>query len=208
MSWESRVFLLQYQDFLDLKSDFPHLKSNFPCTKSDLPKSAFYFLWLLSAFFNGFPRSPTAFRISPTTFRFYSTASRFPRKSISGEKYTKDRYSSFVFFATHSPSFVITHKQYLRDYPTLCLYLKGGNKLNVGIVWFEGKAPSRTYKTCFTVMEPFAGPSSMAISNQPMPSRYPLCKRLSEGGVRGFLLTLWSGGEMIFFSKHIDFVLI
>ncbi len=23
----------------------------------------------------------------------------------------------------------------------LCLYLKGGNKLNVGIVWFEGKAP-------------------------------------------------------------------
>ncbi len=26
----------------------------------------------------------------------------------------------------------------------LCLYLKQGNKLNVGIVWFEGKAPSRT----------------------------------------------------------------
>ncbi len=24
----------------------------------------------------------------------------------------------------------------------LCLYLKRGNKLNVGIVWFEGKAPS------------------------------------------------------------------
>ncbi len=29
----------------------------------------------------------------------------------------KDRYSSFVFFATCSPSFVITNKQYLRDYP-------------------------------------------------------------------------------------------
>ncbi len=90
----------------------------------------------------------------------------------------------------------------------LCLYLKGGNKLNVGIVWFEGKAPSQTNKTCLTMMEPFAGPSSMAMGDQPMPSRYPLCKRLFEGRVQGFLLTLWSGGEIIFFSKHIDFVLI
>jgi hypothetical protein len=73
---------------------------------------------------------------------------------------------------------------------------------------FEGKAPSRTYKTCLTMMEPFAGPSSMAMGDQPMPSRYPLRKRLSKGGVRGLLLTLWSGGEIIFFSKHIDFVLI
>jgi hypothetical protein len=72
----------------------------------------------------------------------------------------------------------------------LCLYLKRGNELNVGIVWFEGKAPSQTSKTCLTMVEPFAGPSSMAISNQPMPLRYPLCKRLSKGGVRGFLLTL------------------
>ncbi len=46
----------------------------------------------------------------------------------------------------------------------------------------------------------------MAMGNQPMPSRYPLCKRLSEGGVQGFLLTLWSGGEIFFFSKHIDFI--
>ncbi len=72
-------------------------------------------------FFNDFPLSPTAFRISPTAFQFSSTAFRFPRnprKSIYGEKYTKDRYSSFVFFATRSPSFVITDKQYLRDYPT------------------------------------------------------------------------------------------
>ncbi len=58
------------------------------------------------------------------------------------------------------------------------------------------------------MMEPFAGPSSMAMGDQPMPLRYPLCERLSEGGVRGFLLTLWSGGEIIFFSKHINFVLI
>jgi hypothetical protein len=72
----------------------------------------------------------------------------------------------------------------------LCLYLKRGNKLNVGIVWFEGKAPSPTSKTCLTMVEPFAGPSSMAMGNQPMPSWYPLRKRLSEGGVQGFLLTL------------------
>ncbi len=72
----------------------------------------------------------------------------------------------------------------------LCLYLKRGNKLNVGIVWFEGKAPSRTSKTCLTMVEPFAGPSSMAMGNQPLPLRYPLCKRLSECGVQYFLLTL------------------
>ncbi len=128
MSWESWVFLLQYQDFLRLKSNFPHLKSNFPCTKSNLPKLAFYFLWRLSAFFNGFltffngfSLSLTAFRISPTAFRFSSMAFRFPRyprKSIYGKKYTKDCYLSFVFFATRSPSFVITDKQYLHNYPT------------------------------------------------------------------------------------------
>jgi hypothetical protein len=124
MSWESPVFPLQYRDFLHLKSDFPHLKSNFSHTKSDLPKSVFYFLQRLSAFFNGFltffngfPLSPTAFQIYPMAFRFSSTAFRFPRnprKSIYGEKYTKDCYLSFVFFATCSPSFVIPAKQYLR----------------------------------------------------------------------------------------------
>ncbi len=109
MAWESRVFPLQYQDFLHLKSNFPHLKSNFPCTKSNLPKSAFYFLQRLSTFFNGFPLSPTAFRFSSMAFRF----PRNPRKSIYGKKYAKDCYSSFVFFATCSPSFMITAKQYL-----------------------------------------------------------------------------------------------
>jgi hypothetical protein len=47
----------------------------------------------------------------------------------------------------------------------LCLYLKRGNKLNIGIVWFEGKAPSQTSKTCLTMVELFAVPSSIAISN-------------------------------------------
>jgi hypothetical protein len=124
MTWKSRDFPLQYQDFLHLKSNFPHLKSDFPHTESDLPKSAFYFLQRLSAFFNGFltffngfPLSPTAFQISPmAAFQFSSTAIHFPRnprKSIYGEKYTKNRYSSFVFFATRSPSFVVPAKQYL-----------------------------------------------------------------------------------------------
>ncbi len=71
-----------------------------------------------------------------------------------------------------------------------CLYLKQGNKLYIGIVRFEGKAPSQTSKTCLTMVELFAGPSSMAMGNQPMPSRYPLHKRLSKGRVQGFLLTL------------------
>ncbi len=131
MSWKSWYFPLQYWDFLHLKSNFPHLKFNFPCTKSDLPKSAFYFLQRLSAFFNGFPLSsmafltffkvfplsPMAFQISPTAFWFSFTAFRFPRnprKSIYGEKSMKDHYLSFVFFATRSPSFVIPAKQYLR----------------------------------------------------------------------------------------------
>ncbi len=124
MSWKSWHFPLQYQDFLHLKSNFPHLKFDFPHTESDLPKSAFYFLQRLSAFFNGFltffngfPLSPTAFQFSPMAFQFSSTAFCFPRnqrKSFYGEKYTKDCYSSFVFFATCSPSFVIPAKQYLR----------------------------------------------------------------------------------------------
>jgi hypothetical protein len=116
MSWKSWDFLPQYWDFLHLKSDFPHLKSDFPHTESNLPKSAFYFLQRLSAFFNGFPLSPMAFRLSPMAFQFSSTAFHFPRnwrKSIYGKKYTKDRYSSFVFFATWSPSFVVPAKQYL-----------------------------------------------------------------------------------------------
>ncbi len=57
-------------------------------------------------------------------------------------------------------------------------------------------------------MEPIAGPSSMAMGNQPMPSRYPLHKRLSEGGVQGFLLSLWSDKEISFFSKHINLILV
>ncbi len=83
------------------------LKPNFPQTK-------FNFLQRLSAFFNSFPLSSTAFWFSSTAFQFSSTAFHFPgnlRKSIYGEKYTKNHYLSFVFFATCSPtcapSFVI-----------------------------------------------------------------------------------------------------
>ncbi len=83
------------------------LKTNFPHTKFD-------FLQRFSAFFNGFPIFLSRFPFSSTAFRFSSTAFRFPRnprKSIYGEKYMKDHYLSFVFFATCSltrtPSFVI-----------------------------------------------------------------------------------------------------
>ncbi len=86
--------------FLLLKSDFPHTK--------------FDFLQRLSAFFNGFPLSSMAFWFSSMAFRFSSTVFHFPRnprKSIYSEKYTKDHYLSFVFFATCSStcsqSFVI-----------------------------------------------------------------------------------------------------
>ncbi len=65
-----------------------------------------------------------------------------------------------------------------------------------------------TSKTCLTMEELFAGPSSMAMGNQPMPSRYPLRKRLSESGLRGLLLTLWSGRDFFFFCKHINAILI
>jgi hypothetical protein len=110
------------------KTRFSSPKIRFSSHKIRFTQIGFLLSSMLSAFFNGFltffngfPLSPTAFRISPTAFRFSSTAFRFPRnprKSIYGEKYTKDCYSSFVFFATCSPSFVITDKQYLRDYPT------------------------------------------------------------------------------------------
>ncbi len=123
MSWKSQDFPLQYQDLLHLKSNFPHLKSNFPHTKSDFPHSAFYFLQRLSAFFNGFLLSSKAFQFLQRLSDFLQWLADFlqrlsdfprnPRKSIYGEKYTKDSYLSFVFFATCSPSFVIPAKQYL-----------------------------------------------------------------------------------------------
>jgi hypothetical protein len=86
---ETRESLGKIGIFLLLKSNFPHTK--------------FDFLQRLSAFFNGFLLSSMAFQFSSTVFRF----PRNPRKSSYGGKYTKDRYSSFVFPATRSPSFVI-----------------------------------------------------------------------------------------------------
>ncbi len=79
--------------FLLLKPDFPHTK--------------FDFLQWLSAFFNGFLLSSTAFWFSSMAFQFSSTAFHFPRnprKSIYGKKYMRDHYLKFVFFATRSPT--------------------------------------------------------------------------------------------------------
>jgi hypothetical protein len=114
--------------FPSLKIQFSSHKIRFSSHEIRFTQFGFLLSSMVSAFFNGFltffngfPLSPTAFRISPTAFQFSSTAFCFPRnlrKSIYGEKYMKDCYSSFVFFATRSPSFVITDKQYLRDYPT------------------------------------------------------------------------------------------
>jgi hypothetical protein len=86
---ETREYLGKFGIFLLLNSNFPHTK--------------FDFLQRLSAFFNGFPISSTAFQFSLTAFRF----PRNTKKNIYGGKYTKDRYLSFVFPATCSPSFVV-----------------------------------------------------------------------------------------------------
>jgi hypothetical protein len=83
--------------------DFPSPKIQFSSHEIRFSSMAFHFFQWLSAFFNGFPIF--------LAFRFFSTAFHFPRnprKSIYGDKYTKDHYLSFVFFATRSPSFVIS----------------------------------------------------------------------------------------------------
>ena len=106
------------------------VKSNFPHTKSNSPQSAFCFLQRLSTFFNSFLLSSTAFRFLQQLSNFFNgfpiflkgfpifldgfPLSKKSKKSIYGEKYTKFCYSSFVFLATRSPSFVISAKQYLR----------------------------------------------------------------------------------------------
>jgi hypothetical protein len=61
----------------------------------------FRFFQRLFAFFNGF-------QLSSMAFQFSSMAFHLPRKSIYGDKYPKDHYLSFVFFATRSLSFVIS----------------------------------------------------------------------------------------------------
>ncbi len=105
--------------FLLLKPNFPHTKFNF--------------LQWFSAFFNGFPLSSSAFWFSSTAFQFSSMAFNFPRnprKSIYGEKYTKDHYLSFVFFATRSPicspSFVIPATIPIISYLAPTLVIKAG----------------------------------------------------------------------------------
>jgi hypothetical protein len=93
---DTRESLGKYQDFPLLKSNFPRPKSNFPQRLSNFLQGLFAFL--------------SSFLLSSMAFRFFSMAFRFPRnprKSTYGGKYTKDHYSSFVFPATRSPSFVI-----------------------------------------------------------------------------------------------------
>ena len=102
--------------FSSPKTRFSSYETRFTKIGFLLSSTAFRFLQRLSAFFNGFLIFFNGFPLSPTAFRFSSTAFRFPRnprKSIYGEKYTKDCYSSFVFLATCSLSFVIPAKQYL-----------------------------------------------------------------------------------------------
>ncbi len=110
---ETQEYLGKIGIFLLLNSNFPHTKFDFLQRLSDFREIQENLLQRLSAFFNGFPLSSTAFRflqrlsaffngfpLSSMAFRFSSTAFHFPRnpgKSIYGGKYTKDRHPSFVF---------------------------------------------------------------------------------------------------------------
>ncbi len=99
--------------------------------KSDAPKSAFYFLQRLSAFFNGFPLSPTAFWFSSTAFLF----PRNPIKSIYGGNgfplsltafqfsssafqfsSTAFRFSSMAFLFPRNPRKSIYGGKYTKDH--------------------------------------------------------------------------------------------
>jgi hypothetical protein len=120
---ETRESLGKVGIFLLLRSNFPLTKFDFlqrlsaffngfllSSTAFQFFSTAFRFLQRLSNFFNGFPIFLNRFLISSTAFQFSSTAFSFPRnprKSIYGSKYTKNHYLSFVFPATCSPSFVI-----------------------------------------------------------------------------------------------------
>jgi hypothetical protein len=105
------------------KIQFSSPKIRFPRTKSDLPKSAFYFLQWLSGFFNcfltffnGFPLSPMAFQILQRLSNFpqWLSAFRGIRENLSmARSIRKIAIQALYFFASRSPSFVITAKQYL-----------------------------------------------------------------------------------------------
>jgi hypothetical protein len=78
-------------------------KIQFSSQEIQFSSTAFYFLQQLFAFLNGFPIFFNAFPLSSMAFHFPIN----PKKIIYGDKYTKDHFSSIVFPATHSPSFVI-----------------------------------------------------------------------------------------------------
>jgi hypothetical protein len=93
---EIREYLGKIGIFLLLNSNFPPTKFDFLQWLSNFRQIQENLLQRLSAFFNSFLISSTAFRFLRNT-----------RKSIYGGKYTKDHYLSFVLPATCSPSFVI-----------------------------------------------------------------------------------------------------
>jgi hypothetical protein len=103
------IFLARFLIFLN---GFPIFLNGFPTFVNGFLLSAtpFCFPQCLSAFRNAFLLFETAFRFSSTAFQVSSMAFRFtrnPRKSIYSGKYMKDCFSSFVFPATCSPSFVL-----------------------------------------------------------------------------------------------------
>ena len=93
ISWENWDFPSPKLRFSSHKIRFSSMAFRFPRNPRKSSSMAFRFLQWLSAFFNGFPLSSTAFQFSSMAFHF----PRNPGKSIHGGKYTKDRYPSFVF---------------------------------------------------------------------------------------------------------------
>jgi hypothetical protein len=93
ISWENWDFPSPKLRFSSHKIQFSSTAFRFPRNLRKSSSTAIQFLQRLSAFFNGFPLSSTAFLFSSTAFHF----PRNPGKSIYGGKYTKDRYPSFVF---------------------------------------------------------------------------------------------------------------
>ncbi len=102
--------------FFFLSFQFSSTAFQFSSMAFQLLSTAFCFPQCLSVFCNAFLLSATAFcflqRLSDFPQRLSDFLNGFPlskksRKSIYGGKYTKDCFSSFVFPATWSPSFVV-----------------------------------------------------------------------------------------------------
>jgi hypothetical protein len=77
---ETREFLGKIEIFLLLNSNLPHTKFNFLQWLSNFREIRENLLQQLSAFFNGFPLSSTAFCFFSTTFQFLQWLSGFPQR--------------------------------------------------------------------------------------------------------------------------------